>query len=175
MEPVYLFGVRGIEYESQVLFQSLGCFHESTIRFTSPGYRVLSVILLVAANNLFSVLSIHKNLATAFVFRFAVLAIWTIVQSTNLFQDCSRFHPQPLWELEWICQAILWFVIYFQVASVMWMLIEGAFLYSRFTVFAMRHTSIPNSFCWGTVCSRKSSVDFGLGTMGSALIVSLDK
>ncbi|KHJ77666.1 hypothetical protein OESDEN_06775, partial [Oesophagostomum dentatum] len=59
-------------------------------------------------------LSIHKNLATAFVFRFAVLAIWTIVQSTNLFKDCSTFNPQPLWDLEWICKTILWFVIYFQ-------------------------------------------------------------
>ncbi|KAK6034469.1 hypothetical protein COOONC_28028 [Cooperia oncophora] len=38
---------------------------------------------------------------------------------------------------------ILWFVIYFQVASVMWMLIEGAYLYSRFTVFAMRHNDAP--------------------------------
>ncbi|UMM43780.1 hypothetical protein L5515_019145 [Caenorhabditis briggsae] len=112
---------------------------------------IVSVILLVAAIILFSVfdsiqcrrLSIHKNLATAFVFRFAVLAIWTIVQSTNLFQDCTRFHPLPIWDLEWICKTILWFVIYFQVASVMWMLIEGAFLYSRFTVFAMRHSDAP--------------------------------
>ncbi|CAB3399403.1 unnamed protein product [Caenorhabditis bovis] len=109
---------------------------------------IISVILLVAAIILFSVfdsiqcrrLSIHKNLATAFVFRFAVLAIWTIVQSTNLFHDCTSFHPAPLWQFEWICKLILWLVIYFQVASVMWMLIEGAFLYSRFTVFAMRHS-----------------------------------
>ncbi|VDL69945.1 unnamed protein product [Nippostrongylus brasiliensis] len=44
---------------------------------------------------------------------------------------------------EWLCKTILWFVIYFQVASVMWMLIEGAYLYSRFTVFAMRHNDAP--------------------------------
>ncbi|XGW32355.1 hypothetical protein V3C99_017142 [Haemonchus contortus] len=112
---------------------------------------IVSVALLVAAILLFSIfdsiqcrrLSIHKNLATAFVFRFAVLAIWTIVQSTNLFNDCSTFNPQPLWSWEWICKMILWFVIYFQVASVMWMLIEGAYLYSRFTVFAMRHNDAP--------------------------------
>ncbi|CAD6188719.1 unnamed protein product [Caenorhabditis auriculariae] len=108
---------------------------------------IVSVALLVAAIILFSIfdsiqcrrLSIHKSLATAFVFRFAVLAIWTIVQSTNLFQDCTQFHPQPLWKFEWICKTILWFVIYFQVASVMWMLIEGAYLYSRFTIYAMRN------------------------------------
>ncbi|PIO77260.1 hypothetical protein TELCIR_00626 [Teladorsagia circumcincta] len=83
---------------------------------------IVSVALLVAAILLFSIfdsiqcrrLSIHKNLATAFVFRFAVLAIWTIVQSTNLFNDCSTFNPQPLWSWEWICKTILWFVIYFQ-------------------------------------------------------------
>ena len=46
---------------------------------------------------------------------------------------------------EWLCKLILWFVIYFQVASVLWMLIEGAYLYSRFTVFAMRHNDAP----WG--------------------------
>uniref|UniRef100_A0A1I7XAV7 G_PROTEIN_RECEP_F2_4 domain-containing protein n=1 Tax=Heterorhabditis bacteriophora TaxID=37862 RepID=A0A1I7XAV7_HETBA len=68
---------------------------------------IVSVALLVTAILLFSIfdgiqcrrLSIHKNLATAFVFRFAVLAIWTIVQSTNLFQDCTKFNPQPLWDL----------------------------------------------------------------------------
>ncbi|WKY16119.1 hypothetical protein Q1695_001083 [Nippostrongylus brasiliensis] len=112
---------------------------------------IVSVALLVAAILLFSIfdsiqcrrLSIHKNLATAFVFRFALFAIWTIVQSTNLFKDCSTFNPTPLWNWEWLCKTILWFVIYFQVASVMWMLIEGAYLYSRFTVFAMRHNDAP--------------------------------
>ncbi|VDO21155.1 unnamed protein product [Haemonchus placei] len=90
---------------------------------------IVSVALLVAAILLFSIfdsiqcrrLSIHKNLATAFVFRFAVLAIWTIVQSTNLFNDCSTFNPQPLWSWEWICKMIL----------------------CRFTVFAMRHNDAP--------------------------------
>ncbi|CAA20927.2 G_PROTEIN_RECEP_F2_4 domain-containing protein [Caenorhabditis elegans] len=171
----------------------------------------VSVILLVAAIVLFSIfdsiqcrrLSIHKNLATAFVFRFAVLAIWTIVQTTNVFQDCTRLTPLPLWDYEWICKAILWFVIYFNVASVMWMLIEGAFLYSRFTVFAMRHSDAPWSLylacgwgvpfvvvtAWALVhqyISSQQTNSFcwlpyaqGLhlwilaGTMGSALIMNL--
>uniref|UniRef100_A0A8L8JV63 G_PROTEIN_RECEP_F2_4 domain-containing protein n=1 Tax=Heligmosomoides polygyrus TaxID=6339 RepID=A0A8L8JV63_HELPZ len=110
---------------------------------------IVSVALLVAAILLFSIfdsiqcrrLSIHKNLATAFVFRFALFAIWTIVQSTNLFKDCTTFNPTPLWN--WVsdqdCTELIWCI----VASVMWMLIEGAYLYSRFTVFAMRHNDAP--------------------------------
>ncbi|GMT35985.1 hypothetical protein PFISCL1PPCAC_27282, partial [Pristionchus fissidentatus] len=112
---------------------------------------IVSVALLVAAIVLFSIfdslqcrrLAIHKNLAVAFVFRFAVLAVWTVVQSSNLFQDCSTFNPTNIMSYDWICKMILWCVIYFQVASVMWMLIEGAYLYSRFTVFAMRHSEPP--------------------------------
>ncbi|PAV55819.1 hypothetical protein WR25_07160 isoform C [Diploscapter pachys] len=112
---------------------------------------IVSVALLVAALILFSIfdsiqcrrLSIHKNLAMAFVCRFAVFAIWNVVNSTNVFHDCSHFTPVHLWEWEWLCKLILWFVIYFQVASVLWMLIEGAYLYSRFTVFAMRHNDAP--------------------------------
>ncbi|GMT06150.1 hypothetical protein PENTCL1PPCAC_28324, partial [Pristionchus entomophagus] len=112
---------------------------------------IVSVALLVAAIVLFSIfdsiqcrrLAIHKNLAVAFVCRFAVLAVWTVVQSSNLFQDCSTFFPTNIMAYDWICKSILWFVIYFQVASVMWMLIEGAYLYSRFTVFAMRHSDAP--------------------------------
>ena len=34
-----------------------------------------------------------QNLATAFVFRFAVLALWTIASSSNLFRDCTHFVP----------------------------------------------------------------------------------
>ncbi|GMR60541.1 hypothetical protein PMAYCL1PPCAC_30736, partial [Pristionchus mayeri] len=112
---------------------------------------IVSVALLVAAIVLFSIfdsiqcrrLAIHKNLAVAFVCRFAVLAVWTVVQSSNLFQDCSTFNPTNIMSYDWICKMILWCVIYFQVASVMWMLIEGAYLYSRFTVFAMRHSDAP--------------------------------
>uniref|UniRef100_A0A914VGB3 G-protein coupled receptors family 2 profile 2 domain-containing protein n=1 Tax=Plectus sambesii TaxID=2011161 RepID=A0A914VGB3_9BILA len=112
---------------------------------------VISVALLLTALILFSLfkslqcrrLSIHKNLASAFVLRFAVLAIWTVLQSTNAFQDCSAFVPLPLWNIEWLCKTVIWMVIYFQVASVIWMLIEGGYLYSRFTVFAMRHSEGP--------------------------------
>lgn len=83
----------------------------------------------------------------------------------------------------------------------MWMLIEGAFLYSRFTVFAMRHSDAPWSLylasgwgipfvvvtAWTIVHQYKSSqltnsfcwVPYAqgnhlwilAGTMGSALIV----
>ncbi|KHN73027.1 Corticotropin-releasing factor receptor 2 [Toxocara canis] len=112
---------------------------------------IISVALLVSALVLFTIfdsiqcrrLSIHKNLAAAFVFRFAVLAVWTVVQTSNVFQDCSSYNPVPLFQYEWVCKLLLWLVIYFQVASVMWMLIEGGYLYSRFTVFAMRHTEAP--------------------------------
>uniref|UniRef100_A0A915B7C3 G-protein coupled receptors family 2 profile 2 domain-containing protein n=1 Tax=Parascaris univalens TaxID=6257 RepID=A0A915B7C3_PARUN len=112
---------------------------------------IISVALLVSALVLFTIfdsiqcrrLSIHKNLAAAFVFRFAVLAVWTVVQTSNVFQDCSSYNPVPLFEYEWVCKLLLWLVIYFQVSSVMWMLIEGGYLYSRFTIFAMRHTEAP--------------------------------
>uniref|UniRef100_A0A915EMK4 Uncharacterized protein n=1 Tax=Ditylenchus dipsaci TaxID=166011 RepID=A0A915EMK4_9BILA len=112
---------------------------------------IISIGVLVTALVLFSIfdsiqcrrLAIHKNLATAFVLRFAVLAIWTIASTSNVFRDCSHFNPIPLRNWEWLCKSILWLVIYFQVSSVMWMLIEGLYLYSRFTVFAMRHTETP--------------------------------
>ncbi|VIO86269.1 Uncharacterized protein BM_BM2293 [Brugia malayi] len=122
---------------------------------------IVSVALLVTALILFSILdsiqcrrlSIHKNLASSFVFRFTVLALWTVAQTTNFFQDCSYYNSMPLYEYEWICKLLLWLVIYFQVASVMWMLIEGGYLYSRFTVFGMRSIDCPNYaflFCgWG--------------------------
>ncbi|VBB32982.1 unnamed protein product [Acanthocheilonema viteae] len=107
---------------------------------------IVSVALLVTALILFGILdsiqcqrlSIHKNLASSFVLRFTVLALWTIAQTTNFFQDCSYYNSMPLYEY---------------VASVMWMLIEGGYLYSRFTVFAMRNINCPNYaflFCgWG--------------------------
>ncbi len=68
---------------------------------------VFSVLLLIAALVLFSAfeslqcrrLWIHKQLAAAFVFRFAVLATWNVVQAQNLFKDCSTYHPTPLWHL----------------------------------------------------------------------------
>ncbi|CAJ0569270.1 unnamed protein product, partial [Mesorhabditis spiculigera] len=121
---------------------------------------VISVVLLLAAIILFSIfdsiqcrrLSIHKNLAVAFVFRFIFLGIWTVTQNSAAFNDCNLYSGY-MHHLEWLCKSILWCVIYFQVASVMWMLIEGAYLYSRFTVFAMRHSDAPYAiymFCgWG--------------------------
>lgn len=65
---------------------------------------VISVGVLVSALILFSMfdsiqcrrLSIHKNLAMAFVLRFAVLAIWTVVNTSNAFRDCTHFNPIPL-------------------------------------------------------------------------------
>ncbi|KAI6239052.1 Corticotropin-releasing factor receptor 2 [Aphelenchoides fujianensis] len=122
-----------------------------TVINVSLALSVISVGLLVAALVLFSLfdsiqcrrLSIHKNLALAFVFRFTVLALWTVTNTSNLFRDCSQYTPMPLKGLENLCKVILWLVIYFQVASVMWMLIEGIYLYSRFTVFAMRYGEGP--------------------------------
>ncbi|MFH4974624.1 hypothetical protein AB6A40_001333 [Gnathostoma spinigerum] len=112
---------------------------------------IVSVALLVFALVLFSIfdsiqcrrLSIHKNLATAFVFRFAVLAIWMVSQHSRVFQDCSSFQERYIAEYEWMCKVLLLLVMYFQVASVVWMLIEGAYLYSRFTMIAMRHIEAP--------------------------------
>ncbi|CAJ0958040.1 unnamed protein product, partial [Mesorhabditis belari] len=172
---------------------------------------IVSVILLLAAIILFSIfdsiqcrrLSIHKNLAVAFVFRFAVLALWTITQTSFVFQDCTGFLPRPKMHLDIACKIILWFVIYFQVASVMWMLIEGAYLYSRFTVYAMRHNDAPYSVymlcgwgvpvvvvsAWTIIHNHKSSQNSNsfcwlpyaqgthlwilAGTMGLALILNL--
>ena len=122
-----------------------------TVIRVSLSLSVVSVCVLLAALVLFSAfdsvqcrrLSIHKNLSAAFVLRFAVLAIWTLVNSQNLFRDCSTFVPQPLRQWEWLCKLLLFGVIFFQVASVMWMLIEGVYLYSRFTVLAMRRSEAP--------------------------------
>uniref|UniRef100_A0AAF5DT51 G-protein coupled receptors family 2 profile 2 domain-containing protein n=1 Tax=Strongyloides stercoralis TaxID=6248 RepID=A0AAF5DT51_STRER len=91
-------------------------------------------------------LSIHKNLAVAFIMRFTMYSIWTIANSNNVFRDCSHFNPLHRLELDWLCKMMLWLVIYFQVASVIWMLIEGLYLYSRFTVLAMR--SFEPSYKW---------------------------
>ncbi|VDD97498.1 unnamed protein product, partial [Enterobius vermicularis] len=98
---------------------------------------IISVVLLTAALILFSLfkslqcrrLTIHKNLAMAFILRFTFLAIWSVAQISNLFKDCSEFYTRPK------------FGAY--VASVLWMFIEGAYLYSRFTIFAMRHVEPP--------------------------------
>lgn len=111
-------------YFTKITFQCPDVLRDLVIS-VSLTLSFVSVILLVAAIVLFSIfdsiqvsnqltprftkinrvflfqcrrLSIHKNLATAFVFRFAVLAIWTIVQTTNVFQDCTRLTPLPLWD-----------------------------------------------------------------------------
>ncbi|KAK0396754.1 hypothetical protein QR680_001839 [Steinernema hermaphroditum] len=123
-----------------------------TVMVVTMCLSVTSVAVLVAALVLFTFfdslqcrrLSIHKNLATAFVFRFAVLALWNAASTSHWFYDCAEFNQRPLYHIEWMCKCILWFFIYFQVASVMWMFIEGAYLYSRFTVFAMRSAEPPS-------------------------------
>ncbi|KAI6188487.1 hypothetical protein M3Y98_00360300 [Aphelenchoides besseyi] len=75
-----------------------------TVINVSLALSVISVGLLVVALVLFSLfdsiqcrrLSIHKNLALAFVFRFTVLALWTVTNTSNLFRDCSQYTPMPL-------------------------------------------------------------------------------
>ncbi|KAI6215350.1 hypothetical protein M3Y94_00375400 [Aphelenchoides besseyi] len=178
-----------------------------TVINVSLALSVISVGLLVVALVLFSLfdsiqcrrLSIHKNLALAFVFRFTVLALWTVTNTSNLFRDCSQYTPMPLKSLEWLCKTILWFVIYFQVASVMWMLIEGMYLYSRFTVFAMRygegkvllvlasvplvvvllwtgvheyHSSANHLYCW-LPYAQGFHLWILAGTMGTALLLNV--
>jgi hypothetical protein len=86
---------------------------------------------------------LFQNLSAAFLFRFSILALWTLLNTQNVFRDCKHFVPQPLYQWEWLCKCILFGVIFFQVASVMWMLIEGIYLYSRFTVLAMRRSEFP--------------------------------
>ncbi|CAK5078568.1 unnamed protein product [Meloidogyne enterolobii] len=111
-----------------------------TVIRVSLSLSVVSVCVLLAALVLFSAfdsvqcrrLSIHKNLAAAFVLRFAILALWTFLNTRNAFQDCSQFAPLHLRQWEWLCKSLLFGLIYFQVASVMWMLIEGVYLYSRY-------------------------------------------
>ncbi|KAL3095399.1 hypothetical protein niasHS_007498 [Heterodera schachtii] len=182
-----------------------------TVITVSLSLSVVSVVVLFSALFLFSAfdsvqcrrLSIHKNLAAAFLFRFFVLAVWTLVNSNNLFRDCSHFVPIPLIHLEWLCKCILWMVIYFQVASVIWMLIEGVYLYSRFTIFAMRRGEVPYAvylltgwglpfvlvMAWTFVHEHKSGLRHGsfcwlpyaqgahlwilAGTMGFALILNV--
>ena len=64
---------------------------------------IISVVLLTAALILFSLfkslqcrrLTIHKNLAMAFILRFTFLAIWSVAQISNLFKDCSEFYTRP--------------------------------------------------------------------------------
>ncbi|KAF7627358.1 hypothetical protein Mgra_00009337 [Meloidogyne graminicola] len=115
-----------------------------TVIRVSLSLSVVSVCVLLAALLLFSAfdsvqcrrLSIHKNLAAAFVLRFAILALWTLLSIKNAFRDCTHFVPIHLRQWEWLCKSLLFGVIYFQVASVMWMLIEGVYLYSRRTVKA---------------------------------------
>lgn len=129
-----------------------------TVISVSFSLSIVSVCVLLAALVLFSAfdsvqcrrLSIHKNLSAAFVLRFAVLAIWNVANSQNLFRDCQQFVPVPIRQWEWACKFILFGVIYFQVASVMWMLIEGIYLYSRFTVLAMRRSELPYAFYLAT-------------------------
>jgi len=44
---------------------------------------------------------------------------------------------------EILCKAMLWLVVYGQTASVFWMSVEGGYLISRFTIFAMRNSEGP--------------------------------
>uniref|UniRef100_A0A0K0ESQ2 G-protein coupled receptors family 2 profile 2 domain-containing protein n=1 Tax=Strongyloides stercoralis TaxID=6248 RepID=A0A0K0ESQ2_STRER len=69
-------------------------------------------------------LSIHKNLAVAFIMRFTMYSIWTIANSNNVFRDCSHFNPLHRLELDWLCKMML----------------------CRFTVLAMR--SFEPSYKW---------------------------
>nr|CAD2156590.1 unnamed protein product [Meloidogyne enterolobii] len=180
-----------------------------TVIRVSLSLSVVSVCVLLAALVLFSAfdsvqcrrLSIHKNLAAAFVLRFAILALWTFLNTRNAFQDCSQFAPLHLRQWEWLCKSLLFGLIYFQVASVMWMLIEGVYLYSRFTVFAMRRSEAPyfvylftgwvlpflvvaswatiherqsesRSFCW-LPYAKGPHLWILAGTMGMALILNV--
>ncbi|VDM44849.1 unnamed protein product [Toxocara canis] len=89
----------------RLVFQCPDLLREMVIS-VSLTLSIISVALLVSALVLFTIfdsiqcrrLSIHKNLAAAFVFRFAVLAVWTVVQTSNVFQDCSSYNPVPLFQ-----------------------------------------------------------------------------
>jgi hypothetical protein len=96
----------------------------------------------------------------AFSLRVLAFLVWTLAQTNFAFLDCEKGSPRLNWVSEYIqsnvcspnhhsgiqeilCKAILWLVVYGQMASVFWMSVEGGYLISRFTIFAMRNSEGP--------------------------------
>ncbi|KAK0396753.1 hypothetical protein QR680_001839 [Steinernema hermaphroditum] len=145
-----------------------------TVMVVTMCLSVTSVAVLVAALVLFTFfdslqcrrLSIHKNLATAFVFRFAVLALWNAASTSHWFYDCAEFNQRPLYHIEWMCKCILWFFIYFQgiFIAVLYCFLNSEvqlavkrqiaklpYRFLRHTYFETQRTYVPES---GTVNTR---------------------
>ena len=103
-------------------------------------------------------LSIHKNLAAAFIFRFTLLAIWSILQVTDFFADCTQlFAKKPgiyvsfisLITVEWFLGKI--FKIIFK--SKLWFPIIEIGTYKNTNFGKTRFTSFCSNFedrVWGT-------------------------
>ncbi|KRY92811.1 Corticotropin-releasing factor receptor 2 [Trichinella pseudospiralis] len=68
----------------------------------------------------------------------------------QVFNGCTGLDPK---KIDWLCKLILATIMYSTLSSVLWMFLEGAYLVSRFTVFAMRsiegHFLIYIAVGWG--------------------------
>ena len=63
---------------------------------------------------------------------------------------------------EWLCRTLLFLLIYGQTASIFWMSVEGGYLISRFTIFAMRNSEGPLYVYilvgWGERCGKTAVI-----------------
>ncbi|OUC39753.1 hormone receptor domain protein [Trichinella nativa] len=106
---------------------------------------VISAILMIASLATFVKLkslqcrrlTIHKHLVAAYIIRFIIFIIWIVLQRDQVFNGCTGLDPK---KIDWLCKLILATIMYSTLSSVLWMFLEGAYLVSRFTVFAMRST-----------------------------------
>jgi len=118
-------------------------------------------------------LTIHKHLAFSFVLRFLATICWSIFKvHYQAFDSCGSAPYVRLWNIEiilwkflkikqWICKCILFMLMYAAMAGAFWMFLEvrlffdylllktmfqGAYLVSRFTIFAMRSSEVSVFF-----------------------------
>ncbi|VDP44084.1 unnamed protein product [Soboliphyme baturini] len=115
----------------------------NTLRYLLLWLSIVSALMTVASYVLFIILkniqcrrlTIHKHLAMAFIIRSVVYVLWIVLQRHQVFQGCTGVNPQ---KIDWLCKCILAIIMYSTVSCTFWMFLEGAYLVSRFTVFAMR-------------------------------------
>ncbi|KRX47676.1 Corticotropin-releasing factor receptor 1, partial [Trichinella murrelli] len=128
---------------------------------------VISAILMIASLATFIKLkslqcrrlTIHKHLVAAYIIRFIIFIIWIVLQRDQVFNGCTGLDPK---KIDWLCKLILATIMYSTLSSVLWMFLEGAYLVSRFTVFAMRSTEghflIYIAVGWGKCAIYKSNI-----------------
>ncbi|KAF2358015.1 GPCR family 2 secretin-like [Trinorchestia longiramus] len=71
-------------------------------------------------------LRVHRNLLVALLLQF--LAMLVIVEPYVTHRRSPSYN-----DLDWLCRTLLTIKMYGQVASIMWMFVEGLFLHSRLT------------------------------------------